>query len=61
MSQLDFVFDNIYKGALKAGASDRQAREQAMMGVDDWRKNKFHGRVSELIQSRIKTAKKLSK
>jgi len=54
----DFVFDQIYKGALAAGAKEKAAHDHALMGVDDYKKGKFQGKASKLIESRIKLAKK---
>jgi len=56
----DFVFNSIYKGALKAGVEEHVAHRHAVMGADDYAKNRFK-KVIELIDDRIKQAKKNSK
>ena len=56
----DFVFNSIYKGALKVGALEKAAHDHAVMGLDDFKKNKFVGRkASSLIEDRIKQAKRV--
>lgn len=58
----DFVFDQIYKGALKAGATERHSHNNAMLGLDDYKKHKLGAKkVSSLIETRIKTAVKESR
>jgi len=60
MNMEDFVYNSIYKGALKVGAPERAAHDHAVMGLDDFKKNKFSGRkASSLIEERIKQAKKV--
>lgn len=61
MSQQDFVWIQIYKGALKAGSSERYAKDQAQVGLDEYKKNKFDRKVSHLIEKRIKNAVVLTK
>jgi len=62
MNPKDFVFDQIYKQSLKSGASSVNAHAQAVMGLDDFKKGKFSGgRVSKLIEDRVKKAKRASK
>ena len=60
MKPEDFVYDQIYKGALSKGASDRCAKDSAVIGIDEYRKNKIVGKVSNLIEARIKAAVKQS-
>jgi len=43
MNQTDFVFNQIYKGALKAGAGEKQAHAHAVMGLEDYKKGKLGG------------------
>jgi len=57
----DFVFNQIYKGALAAGAKEKQAKDHAVMGLNDYKKGKFQGKASKLIEDRIKQAKRKSK
>ena len=62
MNITDFIFDSIYKGAMKQGATEKAAKDQAVMGLDDYRKGKLgNGRVSRLIEKRIIEAKKMKK
>ena len=60
MNPSDMVFDAVYKGALKRGAVDRHANDQAVIAVEDYRKNKFK-KVSHLIEEKTNMAVKLSK
>lgn len=57
----DFVFNQIYKGALKEGASDRNANNAAVMGLDRYKKGRYQGKVLDLILSQIKYAKRMDK
>ena len=58
----DFVFNQIYKGALNAGANERAAHNNALLGLEDYKKHKLGTKkVSSLIETRIKQAKKESK
>ncbi len=56
--QPDFIYNSIYKGALAQGAKEKAARDCAIMGLDDYKKGKFTGRASKLIESRIKEARR---
>ena len=65
MTQSDFIYDQVYKGALNAGAMDSQALNHAVMALDDFKKNKFsrlkkngRGTVLDLIQHHITQAKR---
>lgn len=53
----DFVYSQIYKGALAQGAKEKHAKDCAVMGLDDYKKGKFTGKPSKLIESRIKEAR----
>ena len=62
MMPVDFVFSQIYKGALRDGASERCAHQNALLGLEDYKKNKLGGsKVSGLIKARINKAIKESK
>jgi len=52
----DFVFNQIFKGAIAKKASDRHAHKHAVMGLADYKKSKNKKRVSFLIEDRIKQA-----
>lgn len=58
MNAGDAVYKHIYDGAIKAGATEWSAQNEAAQGSDDYRKGRF-SKVSELITSRIKKAKQL--
>ncbi len=58
--QGDFVYMAIYRGALKVGATDRLAKDHAIMGLEDYKKGKFDKAIN-LINDRIQRAKKESK
>jgi len=65
--QEHFIWDQIFRGAMKAGVKERQARDQAIQGVEDYRKGNFNPRglkkincgAVDLIEQRIAIAKKL--
>ena len=61
MNVRDFVYKQIYSGAISAGADERTAHSHAVMGLDEYKKGKFEGSVSKLIEARIKKAKRQSK
>jgi hypothetical protein len=61
MQPNDFVFSQIYKGALKSGATERFAHRHAVMGLEDYKKSKIATKVSKLIEQRIKDAIKDTK
>lgn len=56
MSPDDFVYNQIFKGALAKNSSDRHAHKHAVIGLADYKKSKNKNRVSFLIEERIKQA-----
>lgn len=60
MQPNDFVYQSIYRGAIKSGAAEKSAKDHAIMGLEDCMRNRFK-KASELIEERIMTAKKESK
>ena len=58
MKHNDIVFDTVYKRLLAEGVDDRTSREQAMMCLDDYKKNRF-ATVTKLIDSAITKGKKM--
>ena len=54
MNPNDFVYTQIYKGALNVGASALSAQQSAAIGSDEYRKGKFGKKVSHLIEEKIK-------
>ena len=60
MTPKDLVWDTVYRESLKAGASERAAKDQAVMAVEDYGKGKF-SKVDALVKKHINLAKKRSK
>ena len=58
MKPNDMVFDTVYKRLLAEGVDDRTSREQAMLCLEDYKKNKFTT-VTKLIDSAIVKGKKM--
>lgn len=61
MTPHDFVFNSIYKGALNEGVGERIAHEEAIMGLEQYKKNQFARKAAAVITDRIKLAKKRHK
>lgn len=57
MNEQDYIYEQIYKGALKAGASDRAALQAATTGLQKYKNNQFK-KASSLIIEKIKEAVK---
>ena len=53
MKPEDLVFNAVYKGSLKIGAIEREAKDCAVRAMSDYKKNKFK-KVSDLIKKYIK-------
>ena len=61
MNAADFVYNQVYKGALAKGAKESKARDAAIMAVNDYKKSRLGGKkVSHLIERYIKEAKRKS-
>lgn len=60
MQSTDFVYRQIYHGALNDGALERCAHTQAVIGLEKYKKNQFDKAIN-LINEHIKTAVKESK
>ena len=58
MNNRDFVYNQIYKGALKQKATERAAHQAALTGSEDYRKGRFKN-ATILITDKIKEAKKV--
>ena len=56
-SPVDIIYDEIYKGSLRANAKEGSACRAAIMGVGDYKKNKFK-KIDALIKNWITQAKK---
>ena len=59
MNPSDMVFNTIYKGAIKKGSTEKQAKDQAIDGVLMYKKGQFK-KVINLIEDKIRLAKALS-
>ena len=60
--QGDFIWSQIYKGALAGGAKERIAKDSAVAGLEDYRKGRFKkGGAGKLINTAISLAVKRSK
>lgn len=57
----DFVFNQVYKGAMKGGAKQEIAHQQAVICLDEYKKGKYSKKVSFLIEGHIKKAIERSK
>ena len=57
----NFVFDQIYKGSINGGATERNAHNAAVIGLEEYKKGRYARKVSSLIQDKIKQAIKGSK
>ena len=58
MTPEDYIYSQIYKGALEAGASERSAKDHAVMGLEKWKNGKFD-KSSQLISEMIAQAKRM--
>jgi len=55
MSPEDYIYDQIYKGALKAGAGEKSAKFYAFIGVEQCKKG---ADKLDVIEKMIQSAKK---
>ena len=58
MTPNDMVFNTVYKRLLAEGIDDRTSREQAIICLEDYKKNKFTT-VTKLIDGAITKGKKM--
>jgi len=58
MTPNDMVYNEVYKGCLRAGCAEHQARDAAVMTLQAYKNNQFI-KVTKLISEAIVTAKKL--
>lgn len=56
MNPNEFIYQQIYKGALNVGASEKSAQSHAAMGLNDYKKSKE--KASTLVPKFIQRAKK---
>jgi len=57
VNEIDFIYDQIYKGALRENAREKSAHNAATIGVSEYKKGRFK-KVPELIGRMINQAKK---
>ena len=60
MNGKDFVYKSILNGALEKGASQVMAKDQASLGLEEYKKGRFD-KPDKLINEKIKDAVRLSK
>lgn len=60
MSQIDFVYNEVYNKCKAAGVIEMVAKDAATMTLQKYKNNQFT-KVSTLIKSAISDAKKLNK
>jgi len=58
MKPEDFIFNQVYKGALADKCSERASKDCAVLAMEDFRKCRFK-KAKDLIDKYIKQAKKL--
>lgn len=61
MQPNDFVWTQIYKGAISRGCKQGIAHKHAVTGSEKYRKNQFTGKAVNFIEDCIKAAVKESK
>lgn len=61
MEPSDFIFNQVYKGAMAKGVVERIAHNAAVIALDDFKKGRFSGKASKLIADRIAAAKRVQK
>lgn len=54
----DWVYTQVLKAALQAGASQTSARNNAQLCSERYRKGQYSGKVSKLIEDAVKQAKR---
>ena len=58
MTHFDLVYNEIYKGCLKAGCSEHSSKDAAQMGLQKYKNHQFT-KATRLITESITEAKKL--
>lgn len=62
MNTTDFVYNQVYKGALNQGVHESVALQYALIALDKYKKSNIGGvKVSKFIKDTIIQAKKASK
>lgn len=57
MKPEDLIFKEVYQGAMKEGAPERQAKDSAIQAMFDYKRSNYKG-IKNLIEGAIKRAKK---
>lgn len=57
MNYNEYIYSAIYRGALKEGAHEHSAKNAAVIGLSEYKKNRFKN-IKTLIDTMIKNAKK---
>ncbi len=57
MNNTDYLYAEIYKGALRAGALEHSAKAAAEVGLSEYKKNRYKN-IKTLVSEMIKNAKK---
>lgn len=60
MNVNDFIYDQILKGALRAGAGQAEAKNAASWGLECYKKGRY-GKAKDLVSDKIKYAVKETK
>jgi hypothetical protein len=60
MNAQDYVYRQILTGALDKGASETMAKNNATLGLEEYKKNRF-SKPDKLIQEKIKEAVRQSR
>lgn len=58
MNAKDMIFNEVYKGSLREGASERAAKDCAVQACVDYGRSNYK-KIDQLIKDAIKKAKKL--
>lgn len=58
MNPDDYIFKQVYKGAMEQGAHEVAAKDCAILAMNEFKKGRFK-KAKELIDGHIKMAKKL--
>lgn len=57
MNSIDYLYGEIYRGSLQAGAPQNSAKNAAITGISEYKKGRYKS-IKDLIETGIKNAKK---
>lgn len=57
MNNIDYLYNEIYEGALRAGALEPSAKNAAETGLREYKKNRYKS-INKLVEEMVKNAKK---